>query len=81
MSTESTLIFFGFLTMVTPFLGLPYKWYGYIFFVLGLVVLGIGISFRMRRAHFKNQSTQELHDESSEHSDINETPQGPSPIA
>ena len=48
MSSESTLILFGFLTLITPFLGLPSAWYEYIFPVFGLVVLGIGILLRKR---------------------------------
>ncbi len=49
MSAESTLIFAGTLVVLTPFLGLPSEWYGYIFLVLGMLVTGIGIMLRTRR--------------------------------
>lgn len=48
MSSTSTLILFGFLTIVTPFLGLPSPWYEYIFPVFGIVILSIGIYIRVR---------------------------------
>lgn len=82
MSAESTLILFGLLTIVTPFLGLPHKWYGYIFSIIGLVVLGIGISLRMRvRTHSQNQPMQGSQSESPEISATDEARRSPSPIA
>ncbi len=49
MSAESTLILTGLLIAITPFLGLPSVWYSYIFAILGLLVLGIGLLLRARR--------------------------------
>ncbi len=49
MSAESTLIFAGIAVILTPFLGLPSEWYGYIFSTLGVIVTIIGIMFRARK--------------------------------
>ncbi len=80
MSAESTLIFTGLLIAITPFLGLPSVWYGYIFAILGLVVFGIGLLLRTRGvSHTRDtvmhstQETNSTHDNNSIHE--------PSPMA
>ncbi|HQU07467.1 MAG: hypothetical protein B7X04_00495 [Parcubacteria group bacterium 21-54-25] len=80
MSSESTLILFGFLIIITPFLGLPFSWYSYILPILGLFVFGIGLSFRMRRyrARKPHDHAAPMHDDGA---DQEPTPHDPSPIA
>ena len=58
MSSESTLILFGLLVVVTPYSGVPIFWYAYILPVLGIVIIGIGFLFRSRRISSQNDTTQ-----------------------
>ncbi len=60
MSSESTLILFGLLVVVTPYSGVPIFWYAYILPVLGIVIIGIGFLFRSRRVSSENNATQTL---------------------
>lgn len=80
MSAESNLIFTGILIVLTPFLGLPSVWYGYIFAVLGLVVLGIGLLFRVRRiANIRDSEASAS--KKVDQTNSNEPPHEPSPTA
>ncbi len=83
MSSESTIILFGFLTLITPFLGFPYAWYGYLFPLWGIVIIAAGASLRMRRyrqnARARMDSPAQMpSDTSSQESSL---PHGPSPLA
>ncbi len=60
MSAESTLIFAGILVILTPFLGLPSEWYGYIFSILGIVITGIGIMFRARKIPQRTSESEQV---------------------
>ncbi len=59
MSSESTLILFGFLIVIVPFLGIPSSWYGYIFPIFGLVVFGIGILLR-KSTHQRSDTSSRI---------------------
>lgn len=49
MHRESILIVLGVITAVMPYLGLPYGWLMFALPVLGLLILIIGLSLRMKR--------------------------------
>ncbi len=58
MSSESTLILFGLLVVITPYSGVPTFWYTYILPILGIVIIGIGFLFRSRRVSSQSNTTQ-----------------------
>ncbi len=60
MSSESTLILFGLLVVITPYSGVPTFWYTYILPILGIVIIGIGFLFRSRRIASQNDTTQTM---------------------
>jgi cytochrome c-type biogenesis protein CcmH/NrfF len=50
MSREKILIVIGAAVLMAPWSGLPLAWLVWILPVLGLIVIGIGITFRSRAA-------------------------------
>jgi hypothetical protein len=46
MRRETSLIILGIITIITPFLGLPWAWKTYIFVVLGLLIACISFFLR-----------------------------------
>ncbi len=86
MSAESTLILTGILVLLTPFLGLPSAWYAYIFAILGIVVVSIGVMFRSRQVAARAARTEHMAGAvaspySAEPAHQGMPPQEPSPIA
>ncbi|VAW33026.1 hypothetical protein MNBD_CPR01-355 [hydrothermal vent metagenome] len=61
MSAESTLILTGVLVLLTRFLGLPSEWYIYIYLVLGIVIISIGIMLHSRRSERKAKRFTDEH--------------------
>jgi len=61
MSRESMLIVVGILVMLSPFSGFPLSLLTWLYLFIGLVIVGIGISFRLahRRRAKKNQTIHE----------------------
>jgi hypothetical protein len=51
MSRETTLIILALLTILSPFVGLPYSWLMVVVPLLGVGVLALGIILRIRRLH------------------------------
>ncbi|MDB5237327.1 MAG: hypothetical protein JWL88_429 [Parcubacteria group bacterium] len=58
MSRDRLLILIGTLVLVSPFVGLPLSILTWILPVLGGLVLGIGISFGMRKKNAQLRSQQ-----------------------
>ncbi len=50
MSRESTLILFGVLVALSPFIGLPYIWLMWILPILGILVIVLGVALRAKRS-------------------------------
>ena len=48
MTLDALIMLVGVLVAVVAFLGFPVSWFGPIFFVLGVIVIGLGILVRRR---------------------------------
>lgn len=55
MSRESVLLVLAVAVILAPFLGLPYTWIMVLIPVLGLGILGIGITLHRRRSRPKKE--------------------------
>lgn len=49
MTTDALIMFSGALIALTPFLGFPVSWDKVIFFLLGILVISLGIAVRRGR--------------------------------
>ena len=48
MSLDALIMLAGAFVAVMPFLGFPLSWQVWIFFILGIVIIGLGIAVRRR---------------------------------
>ena len=48
MSLDALIMLAGFLVAVIPFLGFPVSWHEWMFFILGIFVIALGIAVRRR---------------------------------
>lgn len=51
MALDTLIIFAGTIVAILPFLGLPNRWDTIIFFILGTLIVGLGIIVRRRMSH------------------------------
>ncbi len=65
MTLDTLIMLAGVLVALLPFLGFPSSWDTVIFFILGVVVIGLGIAVRRRagvsrapHSHAEESSTQ-----------------------
>jgi hypothetical protein len=48
MSLDALIMLAGFLVALIPFLGFPVSWHEWMFFILGISVIALGIAVRRR---------------------------------
>ena len=49
MTIDTLIILAGSLVVLLPFLGFPHSWDTFIFFALGVFIIGLGIAVRRRK--------------------------------
>lgn len=59
MTIDALIMFAGALVALTPFLGFPVSWDRVIFFLLGVLVISLGIAVRRQRVKQARQTREQ----------------------